>query len=138
MTQTRRVQSIVGVYDADGTLSGEVRYWFGARLGRAHCELCDITHGVFRRKHEWDRFVDECVVPFATFHRDDAPADVLAALGDLAAVAAITDHAVVALLGPAELDACNGDVGAFARSLNSALVSMGFEPVSAPGGASPH
>jgi len=115
-----------------------VRYWFGARLGRAHCELCDITHGVFRRKQEWDRFVDACAVPFATFHRDDAPAHVLAALGDLAAVAAITDDGVIALLGPEELEACHGDVDAFAGALDRALVASGYEPVSGAGGASPH
>ena len=42
-----RVVRFVGVYNAEGTLRGEVAYWIGARLGLGHCALCDITHGVF-------------------------------------------------------------------------------------------
>jgi hypothetical protein len=41
--QPRTIHRLVGVYNADGTLLGEVRYFVAARLGRAHCPLCDIT-----------------------------------------------------------------------------------------------
>ena len=34
-------------------LVGEARYWIGARLGRAHCALCDITHGLFTERDDW-------------------------------------------------------------------------------------
>ena len=44
-TPTDRLARLVGVYDADGTPWGEVAYWVGARLGRRHCSLCEITHG---------------------------------------------------------------------------------------------
>jgi len=47
------VRELIGVYDADGTLLGEARYWIGARLGRAHCALCDITHGLFTERADW-------------------------------------------------------------------------------------
>ena len=39
------VTALTGVHHADGSVIGELRYWIGARLGRAHCALCDITHG---------------------------------------------------------------------------------------------
>ena len=131
------MQSLVGVYDADGTFGGELRYWFGARLGRVHCELCVITHGTFRRKRDWDLFVEGCSVPFETYHRDDAPPAVSASLGELAAVAAVVDDDVIEVLGPDALEACGGDVAAFATALDAALVALGFEPVSGPAGASP-
>ena len=38
------VRELIGVYDADATLWGEVSYWVGARLGQRHCSLCDIMH----------------------------------------------------------------------------------------------
>ncbi len=44
----RHVVRLIGVYDADGTLRGELGYWVGARLGRRHCSLCDITHALRR------------------------------------------------------------------------------------------
>ena len=50
---TQRIVRLVGVYDADSTLRGELSYWVGARLGRRHCSLCKITHGSVRQRPEW-------------------------------------------------------------------------------------
>ena len=58
------LRSIVGVYDADGTVTGELRYWFGARVGTAHCALCDISHGTFRAKSAWRDLVASARVTF--------------------------------------------------------------------------
>ena len=33
------------IYDADGTLSGELGYALGKLAGTRHCALCDISHG---------------------------------------------------------------------------------------------
>jgi len=41
----------VGIYNADGSLLGEVSYVLAKYTGRGHCELCDITHGTFRCGH---------------------------------------------------------------------------------------
>lgn len=124
------LRSIVGVYDADGTLAGEVRYWFGARIGRSHCDLCDISHGTFRAKPAWASMVARARVPIETWHRDDAPVEVLAATGGrLAAVVAVTDRGVVPLLGPAELAALDGDVDAFALTLDRSVIARGHAPL---------
>jgi len=50
---TQRIVRLVGVYDADSTLRGEISYWVGVRLGRRHCSPCDITHGSVRQRPEW-------------------------------------------------------------------------------------
>ena len=47
---TSDVTALTGVYQADGSLSGELRYVVGKLLGSAHCALCDITHGAVREK----------------------------------------------------------------------------------------
>jgi hypothetical protein len=108
-TAPARLTRLVGVYDADGTLRGELTYWIGARLGRSHCALCDITHGVFRERTAWQACRTGLPIPFDTFHRDDQPADIRAALGGVVpAVAAETTAGVVMLIGPDELDACAG------------------------------
>lgn len=67
---------LIGVYDADATVWGELSYWVGARLGVRHCSLCDITHGKFREKAEWRNCRQELGIEFSTFHRNDQPDDV--------------------------------------------------------------
>ena len=71
------IVEFVGVYDADATVWGELTYWVGARLGRRHCALCDITHGMFTRRREWTDCAADLPVPFRAHHRDDAPSDVI-------------------------------------------------------------
>lgn len=106
-----RLIRLIGVYDADGTPRGELTYWVGARLGRAHCALCDITHGLARERADWKACRSGLPVPFDTYHRDDQPEPVRRATGDTApVVVAETDRGLVRLLGPAELDACDGSV----------------------------
>ena len=70
---TNRIMRLVGVYDADSTLRGELAYWVGARVGRRHCSLCSITHGSVRRRPEPTTRQAAMPVPFDTFHRDDHP-----------------------------------------------------------------
>src|SRR3954453_13101884 len=100
---------LVGVYDADGTLRGELAYWIGARLGRSHCALCDITHGLVRVRSEWRSCRAGLPFPFDTFHRDDQPEGIRLLLAGVApAVVADTTTGLVLLLGPEDLAACQG------------------------------
>ncbi len=118
---------LVGVYDAEGTLRGELGYWVGARLGRAHCALCDITHGSIRERSDWKECRAGLPVPFDTYHRDDQPEAVRdAAEGTTPVVLAETAVGYVVLLGPAELDRCAGSVSGFATALDRALRSAGL------------
>jgi hypothetical protein len=104
-----RIVRLVGVYDADSTLRGELSYWIGARLGRAHCSLCDITHGLVRERAEWKQCRQDLPVPFDTYHRDDQPSAVRAASGDAAPVVmAETDAGLVTLLDGVALENLDG------------------------------
>jgi len=119
--------SLLGVYDADGSLSGELRYWFGARIGRAHCSLCDITHGLFREKQEWRECKESLNVEFLTFHRDDAPSDVLELCGhELPVVVARSGAQLTVILGAAELESIGGEVSTFHDALVAACAKNGF------------
>ena len=120
MRDGRQIREFVGVFDADATLRGELSYWVGARLGVRHCALCDVTHGLFRRKAEWDRCAAELAVPFTTYHRDDAPADVrAAAAGAYPVVLARTDRGLEIALAAAQIAACGGSPAALVDLLNS-------------------
>ena len=112
------IVEFIGIYDADSTLRGEISYWVGARLGRSHCSLCDITHGLFTQKKQWSQCASELPVPFITFHRNDAPTDALeAAQGQFPCVLARTSSALTMAVTPQELNALGGSPEGLAHQL---------------------
>jgi len=116
-----RIRRLVGVYNAEGTVRGELAYWVGARLGRAHCALCDITHGRVRERSDWQACRAGLPVPFDTYHRNDQPSDVRDLIGSrLPAVVADTDQGLRLLLGPGELAACHASPEHLAAALTHA------------------
>ena len=126
MTDTT-IRRLVGVYDADGTVWGELAYFVGARLGRAYCALCSITHGLVRERDDWRACVAQLPVPFDTYHRNDQPPPVRAALGArLPAVVADTDGGLVVLLGPDELAACDGSPDELVAALERRVGDAGL------------
>ncbi len=121
------IRRLVGVYNANGSVTGELTYFIGARLGRAHCALCDITHGLLRERADWKTLRAHLPVPFDTCHRDDQPDDVRAAHEDrVPVVLAVTDSGFVVLLGPAELSSCGGRIDQFSRALDGAVTRLGL------------
>ena len=126
-SQTRTIRRLIGIYDADSTLRGELSYWVGARLGRAHCSLCDVTHGLVRERRDWKARKAELPVPFVTFHRDDQPAVVAAAVGNVApVVVAETAARNVRLLGPRELQACASSPKRLITAIRRAVDAAGL------------
>jgi hypothetical protein len=116
------ITELIGVYDADATLLGEVSYWVGARLGITHCSLCELTHGLFAKKSEWKQCADSLSVPFRLFHRDDAPNDVITALdGKFPAVLLRTTEGVTTILTKDELENFDGRTSDFAQWITEFL-----------------
>ncbi len=130
MSDARPQQEIIrliGVYDADGTIRGELAYWIGARLGRSHCSLCEVTHGSVRERPEWKTYRTLLGVRFDTYHRDDQPAAIKLATGDAVPVVVVeTAGGVVPLLDPTELEACAGSIERLAGAIESAVVRLGL------------
>jgi hypothetical protein len=125
MNTPSTVVRLIGVYDADHTVRGELTYWIGARLGRAHCALCDITHGLLRRRSEWNAYVADLDVPFETFHRDDQPDAVRDASGDRAPVVlAETTSGYVVLLDADALERLDGSLDRLDRAVDHALTHL--------------
>ena len=111
----------VGIYNADGTLLGEIAYVLAKYTGRGHCELCDITHGTLRRKRSWDEACERHGIEVELLHRDEVDPDRLVAAGELPAVIARRNGTWVRVMGPSDLAACGGDPDA----LVSRLVVLG-------------
>lgn len=105
-----KVTRVLGVYDADGTLLGELSYFLRARLGRAHCALCDITHGRVRERRAWQDQRARLPVPVEVFHRDDQPDAARVAGGSSPPVVLVetSDGRLSLLLSRTELEALAG------------------------------
>lgn len=113
---------LVMVYDADGGRQGELAYAWGKLRRTAHCSLCSITHGLVRERRSWAEWRNAMPVPVTVVHRDERDADVLALSGDRTpCVLAQVDDGLVYVLGPGELDACDGDLDVFEHVLAAAL-----------------
>ena len=124
---TQGIVGLVGVYDADGSLRGELAYWVGARLGRRHCSLCEITHGSVRQRPEWKACKASLPVRFDTYHRDDQPSAVRAAAdGRAPVVVAVTGTGHVVLLDAAGIEACAGSVDRLVEAVDRAATDHGL------------
>ena len=117
-----RLVSLVGVYDARSDLRSELAYWVGARLGRRHCALCDITHGTFRERSSWRQCRDGLPVPFAQVHLDERPDEIVALTdGAVPCVVARTDDGDLVLLDRDALERCAGDPDRLVSAIAAAV-----------------
>lgn len=123
----RTVTSLTGVYQADGSLQGELRYVVGKMLGTAHCALCDITHGSVREKKGFVACREALPVPLQNVHLDERSPEVARFTdGHTPCVVAHTAEGLVMVLDAATLDACEGSVTRFRAALSAAMSELGL------------
>ena len=73
MTSSKhKIVRVIGIYDADGTIIGELTYFWQKTFRGRHCTLCDITHGAIKMRSEWNLAVAELGFEFELLHRDEA------------------------------------------------------------------
>ena len=128
MDDSQTLCRLIGVYDADGTLAGELSYFLRARVGRAHSALCDVTHGRVRERPEWRTRRAQLPVPFETYHRDDQPEAVRAAAHGLTPVVVgeLSGGDVVVLLDPEAIERCDGEPEAMIAAVQRAVSDAGL------------
>jgi len=122
------IARLIGVYDADGSMVGELSYLLRARIGRAHCALCDITHGRLSERADWRACRERLPVPVVMFHRDDQPEGVRNAVGALAPVlvAETVAGALVVLADREQLELCAGSPERLREHIESAVLAHGL------------
>lgn len=121
---TTRWRRLIGVYDADGGLLGELAYLTGRLLGVARCALCEITHDASGEKPAFQATRRALGVPLVTIHRNELPAE----LGDLVrgrtpCIVGEAAGGYELLLGRSDLEACRGDVLCLDAALRRAVES---------------
>ncbi len=116
------VDQLIGIYDADGGLLGELRYAFGRVFSGGHCALCDLTHRGVRRRAEWATVVDHLGVPVVLLHRNEMDSPLRRVVGSrLPTIVVARDAELEILLGPEELGECGADPCDLERRIRLAL-----------------
>ena len=124
------------IYDADGTLLGEVGYVLGKLAGTRHCALCDLSHGWNPRGRAQWRADSGLSCRLQWLHRDEqSPALAAYTAGKLPLVVEQREDGFRTLLDAEKLEACGGDYEAFLALLQvqvSAESSAKGDPPNAP------
>ena len=119
---------LIGVYNADGGVVGELKYFFGHLIGIAKCELCDVTHSPIRKKASFDKltktFKAEFGLDFALKHLNErTEAETRASAGkEPCVLAEYADGSLGMFLDRQELREVKGDVGRFEKVARARLV----------------
>ena len=110
---------LIGVYNADGGIVGELKYFFGHLIGVAKCELCDVTHSPIRRKASFDKLASDLKAEFGLeMHlkhlNERSESEIRASSGQEPCVLAqYADGSLGMFLDRAELSMIKGDVAKF-------------------------
>ncbi len=117
-TKKKAWMRLVGVYEADRGLLGELVYVTGRLLGIAHCALCEISHAVFGEKPAFRRARRSLGIPLEMLHRNELPAELRAlTLARTPCVVGQTADGYEIVMGKQELEECRGDVACLEASL---------------------
>tara|TARA_B100001989_G_C24337603_1_gene363333 strand:+ start:155 stop:514 length:360 start_codon:yes stop_codon:yes gene_type:complete len=117
-----KVDTVWGVYHADGGIMGELRYVIGAVFQGNHCSLCDITHKLAWEKKQMKEMRKDLGIPFNLVHLNEQPDDLLDfTRGMTPIVVGETNSGFVTLATDQELQRCKGSVDDLFSLISSKL-----------------
>ena len=123
-----RVTTLIGVYDAKGTVLGEISYVLRKIAGRGHCPLCDITHSWIGRRRSFDACTATLGIPVDLYHLDDQPEEVRAISAGRTPliIAVLEDGSRHELMSTLELERCEGSPSSLVEAIERQLHDRGW------------
>ncbi len=117
------MQKIIGIYNANGSLLGEMRYVFDKVFLKKHCALCDITHGIsYKAKTTWLEQVERFPIPIKTLHLDEISDDIRQVVADkVPCVVMVKDDSIDIVMNNEELQACDSNPEQFFERLRVSI-----------------
>jgi len=72
-----RTNKFIGIYQAEGTLWGEIKYVWRKLSTKKSCSLCDITHSGLSEKTNWQSCRAQLPIPFELIHLNERSTELL-------------------------------------------------------------
>ena len=105
---------LICVYDADGSLLGELNYLWKKAFHSFTCSMCDITHNFITTKKKWKIKVQNCKYDISTYHLNDQPTLIKeTTLNNTPCVVKVEDGSSSILISNDELKTIDGNVDSF-------------------------
>ena len=114
-------QKLIGIYNAKGSLRGELQYFWGKIRGTAHCALCDITHGILKEKSDFKKCKENLDIPFELLHLDELNIKLEKFIEDVPCIIGKNEEEYSLIISATELENCKSDVDSFSKLLNSKI-----------------
>ena len=77
----KKFRTLYFVYNADGGLLNEIKYWINKNLSNKQntCELCDISHSKIFVRSDWLQFIKELKKDYKVevLHRNEVPKKII-------------------------------------------------------------
>ena len=122
MTSEVDTHKVVGVYNAEGSLSGELRYIFKKLIGRGSCALCDLTHGWSpTMKSSWRDACAQSSVEMVLLHLDELSVSQRAASSEAPVIIHGRDDVWRVLMSAEEIARFSGDAEGILKEIEARL-----------------
>ncbi len=96
---------VFGIYNADGSFFGELRYSISKVVGKSSCSLCELTHGWNPLgKRSWKTVCNSSDLDIHLIHRDEATASQLKTAGDLPSFITESDGGWVQIMSAGQIN----------------------------------
>ncbi len=118
------IVKIIGVYNANAGILGELSYVYGKMFKNTHCSLCDITHNFAWKKRAWRECETNFGVPIDLVHLNEQDKDLLAFTEGKTpcVVGQLADGSMVMLLDSKKLESMKGSVDTFQQYLKTSVL----------------
>ena len=116
------VKKVYCIYNANGSLAGEISYLWKKLLSDFDCSLCNISHNTFTEKRTWKKELSKSKYKLEMLHLDEQSEDLKSFTKDVTpCVVSEDDSGFKIILSESQLKKINGDVPLFFKELNNIL-----------------
>ena len=120
-TETKNLK-IYCVYNANGTLFGELSYLFKKVFSGLKCPMCDITHNVIIKKKHWTKKIQSFKYNLEAVHLNEQSDEIKKFTNQISpCVVGVYENSLKLLLNSEELSLIRGDVDLFFKKLEKKI-----------------